>query len=560
MNLLKPAKITLLILIILLASLPAIATPLDDHVPGVLIVTTRPVPGVSLSSLPSPSTTLKNIKGITAIKTLPIPKPTSTPSQESIQISSSDSSGSTETYVIQVHPDHLDATIRTLQKEAWVKTIEKDYYVYIHALPNDPGLITQTYLNQTTLKALLELPTTHDTIVAMLDTGVDRFHSELTTQIALNTDEIINNQDTDQNGLVDDLYGYSFYGYTINGGSSNAIDYHSHGTHLSGIITAKTNNNHGIVGLNPKAKILNAKFLDSSGRGSQSDAAMAIYYAVAQGAKVINCSWGYSQFSGILQTAVNYAIQNGVIVVAASGNDNHGYIEYPAGFTGVITVGSVSLANNRSYFSNYGSHLDFATYGESIYSLGLNNTYTTKSGTSQSAAILTGLISLIYSVNPTLSAQQVIQILIDSCDDTGPTGQDIYTGHGIINGNKLYDLLISDSQTAQNNSDPSQHTSEAPEVFQITNLLNFPNPVSTSTTFGFDATQTGTVKIKIYTLSGRLLKEIESPFIANYTTIPWDTRDDTNALLQNGTYIYHLDFKSTQGKSTQKKGVMTIVR
>ncbi len=539
-------KHTLLSIAILLQLIaPTMVQAIEtDYVPGVILVKTTATPSGRFGTASSP---LEGLSGVKILTTLPIPKP-------STGWTSQSKASESKTYVIEVAPDQIDATITTLSKTPGIESAEKDYYVYISDSPNDPKFSMQTYLNQTTLQALLDIPVTSETIVAVLDTGVDTDHSELLGQITNNHDEIKDNKDNDQNELIDDISGYSFYGYSINKGGSNNMDYHSHGTHISGIIGAKSNNRSGICGINPNAKILNAKFLDSNGRGSQSDAAVAIYYAVAQGAKVINCSWGYTQISSVLRDAVIYAQAQDVIIVAASGNDNHSIMDYPSGFDEVVTVGSIDLSNRRSYFSNYGPHLDIATYGENIESLGLSNTYTTKSGTSQSAAVISGIISLIYSVNPALTSAQALDILYQSCDDIGPSGKDVYTGYGAVNGNKLKALLL--------NTEPSTSpsvTQDAADTLTISNLLNFPNPISTTTQFGFDSNKSGTATIKIYTLTGRLIKEIETSFSDTYNTQSWDTTDDGGHRVMNGNYIYSIEFKS-DSETVRKKGLLTIVR
>jgi len=537
--------------VLTLTALPALAQE-TDYVPGIILVKTKSASpftskNAQVSSLETKEQ-LNTMKGIKVIDTLTTPK-----LKNAWGIQNKETPTDSQTHIIQVDPDKTDAIIQELNNTPWVESAEKDYYVYIDNITNDTLLNRQTYLSQTTLKQLLDIPVTSETIVAVLDTGVDNTHTELSNQLLLNTDEVQDLRDNDENRLIDDISGYSFYGYSFTGGDSNAMDYHSHGTHISGIIAAKSNNNTGISGINPSAKILNAKFLDSNGRGSQSDAARAIYYSVEQGAKIINCSWGYTKVSTPLRDAIAYAISHGVIVVAASGNDNHSIVDYPSGLEGVVSVGSVDNTNQKSYFSNYGPHLDIASYGENIQSLGINNSYISKSGTSQSTAIISGILSLIYSVHPTYTAEQALDILYRSCDDIGPQGKDVYTGNGVVNGNKLKALLLNTSSDSNSDSNtPSAH-------LVISNLLNFPNPISSTTEFGFNANQSGTATIKIYTMTGRLIKEMELRFSPSYNTQFWDATDDSGQKIANGNYIYSIEFKGDTG-TVRKKGLVTVLK
>jgi subtilisin family serine protease len=544
-------KAIILMTLFTLTSLPILAQE-TDYVPGIILVKTKSAPPFTSKNTQFPSIETKEqlntMKGIKVIDTLTTPK-----LKNAWGIQNKETPTDSQTHIIQVDPDKTDAIIQELNNTPWVESAEKDYYVYIDNITNDTLLNRQTYLSQTTLKQLLDIPVTSETIVAVLDTGVDKTHVELSNQLLLNRDEVQDLRDNDENNLIDDISGYSFYGYSFTGGDSNAMDYHSHGTHISGIIAAKSNNNSGISGINPSAKILNAKFLDSNGRGSQSDAARAIYYSVEQGAKIINCSWGYTKVSTPLRDAIAYAISHGVIVVAASGNDNHSIVDYPSGLEGVIGVGSVDNANQKSYFSNYGPHLDIASYGENIQSLGINNSYTSKSGTSQSTAIISGILSLIYSVHPTYTAEQALDILYKSCDDIGPPGKDVYTGNGVVNGNKLKALLLNTSSESNSDSNtPSAH-------LVISNLLNFPNPISSTTEFGFNANQSGTATIKIYTMTGRLIKEMELRFSPSYNTQFWDATDDSGQKIANGNYIYSIEFKGDTG-TVRKKGLVTVLK
>ena len=133
------------------------------------------------------------------------------------------------------------------------------------------------------------------------------------------------------------------------------IDDNGHGTHIAGIIAANHNGS-GISGIHPRAKLLPLKIFSSGGVGTQLNAALAVRYAVNQGADIINCSWGYSK-TKLFEDAIAYAIENNVIVVAAVGNHGKEKVYYPAGFPGVLGAGSIDNTTNQlTSYSNLGHH------------------------------------------------------------------------------------------------------------------------------------------------------------------------------------------------------------
>ncbi|MSR89166.1 MAG: T9SS type A sorting domain-containing protein [Candidatus Margulisbacteria bacterium] len=447
---------------------------------------------------------------------------------------------------------------KTYAQQSDIEYAEPLYYVQTDTMPNDPNLDKQTDLSRTSLKSLLTLTPIQDTLVAVLDTGIDITHPDLQGQLYTNPSEISNNGlDDDHNGYIDDISGYNFSNEGIGNGSKIAEDQNGHGTHLAGIIAAKTNNNLGITGLNPRTKILNCKFLDASGRGTQLDAAIAIYYAVNQGAKIINCSWGYTNYNTVLQNAIAYAIAHDVVVIAAAGNSGIRQLGYPAAFPKVVAVGSIDLNQHPSYFSSQGTFISYSTYGENIYSLAPHCGYAYRTGTSQSTAILSGIISLIYSIKPELSSTQVQNLLNQSLDDISPTGKDIYTGYGSINGAKLATILGG----ASPNEDPSVTSIPSPTKLVLTDVMNFPNPATGSQTkFGFTSTLPGDVVIKVHALDGRLLRTLTEQASENGNVFSFDLKNETGTTLQNGTYFYTITLATSDNQKTRAKGKLSIMK
>jgi subtilisin family serine protease len=268
---------------------------------------------------------------------------------------------------------------------------------------------------------------TNEVIVAVLDTGVDYNHQDLVNQMWKNPGEIPGNGvDDDNNGFIDDVYGIDTHA-----DDTDPMDEHAHGTHCAGTIAAEANNNYGIVGVNPYAKIMALRFIGANG-GYASDAIDGIFYATDMGAQVINNSWGGGGYSQALQDAIDYANENGLLVLAASGNDGQMLSKYPASYDGVISVGATDSDDVKAYFSNWGPDLDLNAPGHDILSLralgtleeeeaeGLfvhpeDDTMLIFSGTSMACPNAVGAASLLVSQYPGLNTFLYREVLGAAC-------------------------------------------------------------------------------------------------------------------------------------------------
>jgi len=204
-----------------------------------------------------------------------------------------------------------------------------------------------------------------DVIVAVVDTGVDYNHRDLQANMWVNSGEIPDNGvDDDGNGYVDDIYGYDF----INK-DSDPIDDRGHGTHCSGTIAAEGDNGLDIAGVCWDGRIMALKFLGSDGYGNIDDAVTAFYYAVENGADVVSNSWGGGAYSYTLEQAIDYAHSQGVIMVAAAGNDDSNEPEYPAAYEHMVSVAATNSNDEKASFSNHGDWVDIAAPGVDVLSL-----------------------------------------------------------------------------------------------------------------------------------------------------------------------------------------------
>jgi len=264
-------------------------------------------------------------------------------------------------------------------------------------------------------------------VVAVIDTGADYNHRDLQGNMWCNEAELngVPGVDDDDNGYVDDIHGYNF-AY----GNSDPMDDHGHGTHCAGTIAAVGNNGLDTAGICWNARVMALKILDAAGDGTSADAVPAIYYAVANGADVISMSWGGDEESQAIKEAIAYARRQGVLIVAAAGNEDSGVPFYPAAYSEVIAVAATESNDKRWYLSNHGDWVDIAAPGRDILSLraaGVSsataqNAFTTRmSGTSMAAPHVTGACALLLATDPLLSCEQVEHILLTT-GDTISTG------------------------------------------------------------------------------------------------------------------------------------------
>lgn len=327
----------------------------------------------------------------------------------------------------------------------------QEYPINIQGVANDKFFTLQKNLKQIHVLEAWDITTGKEIIIALIDTGVYTEHEDIVNKIWSNPNEIPGNRrDDDGNGYVDDVFGYNFYD-----NNNNITDNNGHGTSIAGIIGANTNNNLGIAAINWKAKIMVLKALNELGGGEYRDVARAIRYAVDNGAKIINMSFGTYIDDPILRQAIDYAVDNGVVVVGAAGNNGQRKILYPAAYSNVISVGAVDSSNNRASFSNYGEDLDVVAPGLNIPTINNSslNGYSNSSGTSYAAAHVSGLVSLIISQYPNLTPTEVKALVLNSATLLNDT---IEYGAGIINALSALqmptetELLSADISTSSN--------------------------------------------------------------------------------------------------------------
>jgi subtilisin family serine protease len=291
-----------------------------------------------------------------------------------------------------------------------------------------------------------------ETLVAVLDTGIDLTHPDLEGRIWTNPAEIADNGiDDDNNGCIDDVHGCAFVDFAL-GDCEDALDGEvdddvGHGTFVSGIIAAN-GNNIGMVGVARNVTILPVKVLDCGGRGTSFSLSEGITYAAKAGAKIMNVSLGGPFDSMAIREAVRKANQDyGAIIVAATGNDQP-EVTFPARYSEVLAVGASTYRDpdKRAKFSAYGPQVDVVAVGERIvgtvpeehcggvfFTACVSERYAVADGTSFSTPQVTGLVALIVSRRPGITPAAITDLVKITAEDLPEANTPNWAGAGRIN-------------------------------------------------------------------------------------------------------------------------------
>lgn len=319
--------------------------------------------------------------------------------------------------IAKVQRTNSSSTIRAasaIYDMSAIESIETNSAVY--GTNNDPALQNsfQSYglQNTYTKEGWAIEGGSKTTVIAILDTGLDMDNPEFSGRIAQGYDFINDDLDPD--------------------------DDNGHGTHVSGIAAASYANEIGTAGVCHGCSIMPVKVLDENNAGDWFAVAQGIVYATNTGADIINLSLGSAQSSSTVRAAIQYAQEHGTLIVAAAGNLQSNKPFYPAAYDGVIAVGATKLNNELWNLSNYGSYITVVAPGDNIYSTAVNGgsrqaELGTQSGTSMAAPYVTGLAGLLMSQNPDRTAQELMDIIVETAIDLGDSGADNQFGNGLIN-------------------------------------------------------------------------------------------------------------------------------
>jgi thermitase len=338
--------------------------------------------------------------------------------------------GGLTTHVVSVSKDPASLA-RVLNKSGAVAYAEPNFVLHALATPNDP-MYTQEYgLNNTgqtggtadadidapegwDLAGLAAFPNTGGAKVGIVDTGIDKTHPDLAGK-AVGCATSFSNGLTIHNGVCADDNG--------------------HGSHVSGTISANTNNAQGVSGVAFNSPIVMCKALaTAAGTGLTSDIANCINWTRQQGVKVISMSLGggdNATLKSAVQTAYNNG--NGVLLVAAAGNDGDATLNYPAAYAEVVSVAATDNKDHRASFSNANADVEIAGPGVNVQSTYTAGQYMSLSGTSMATPHVAGVAGVIATLNPSANAATLRSKLDAAVDDIGGAGRDANFGFGRVN-------------------------------------------------------------------------------------------------------------------------------
>ncbi len=373
-------------------------------------------------------------------------------------------------------PHQIDFFIIALETQAGTKYAHKDYKPQLMYDPNDIFYVdgSQNWFSSLGMEPIWEQYTGEGVTIAILDGNIqhNNMHIDLESNMWENEDEMIGdanhdghpglaNIDDDGDGLIDeDSFGNSRY---LNGGLPNPAwvndiphdddengfedDIYGlvdtgdsvHATHVAGIAAASsTGNGEGIVGMAFEATIMPISFIEPWGVSTLD----AFYYAVDEGADVINNSWGSDTSPTAIEVA-QYALDNNVLLVNSGGNGAaSGYEKscdsFPASFSGGITVGANDGYNDPIMYYSHGYNLDVTAIGTGVISTLPYDEYGHISGTSMSSPFVAGLAALFIQAHPNITVPELQTMIRNTAEDTGATGVDRNSGHGRINPTELF--------------------------------------------------------------------------------------------------------------------------
>ena len=348
---------------------------------------------------------------------------------------------SDNTYKIKLNPEKIATFKNRTANFSSVQYIEPDYRIKVQTIPDDPHYSEQWNLEMLNLSTTWEkYKGSRKVKVAVVDTGIISDHPDLAENIGPGYDVIDEDYDP----------------------SDPSTDF-SHGTQVAGIIGAVTDNSTGIAGINWNVEIMPVRVMDKDGNGIVSNLATGIKWAVDNGADIINLSLASSGASDTLKNAVQYAVDNDVAVVAASGNNGRGQVSYPARYSTVISVGAIGPTRKKADYSNYGESLDLvAPGGDSKVTTTHNNTILTTTGankpyryypaqgTSMATPHVSGIAALLYSSGIT-GPEEIKQRLINTATTLDSTGMNnSHYGAGLVNINRALGLEIKDKESYRN--------------------------------------------------------------------------------------------------------------
>jgi subtilisin family serine protease len=336
-------------------------------------------------------------------------------------------------YELQFSEDvNIYKIIKELKNSGFIEYAEPKYINKLCYSPNDSLNQIQYYLDAIKAYQAWDINKGDSSIViAIVDTGTDLDHPDLIDNLALNFADTINGIDDDNDGFIDNFYGWNTASDTNFVGVQNV----GHGTNVAGIAAASTDNHIGISGVGFNTKFLTVRI--DLPTGFLNNAYEGIVYAADHGADIINCSWGGNFSSEYARDIVKYATYNkGALIVAGAGNFGNEIPFYPAAYKDVIAVGATIEGDTVKLNSNYGHWLDIFAPGESMYTCNAIGKYGFSGGTSMASPLVSACAAIIKAEFPHYSPQQLrhkLKISSDKVEHLSPSQYAGKMGSGRVN-------------------------------------------------------------------------------------------------------------------------------
>lgn len=326
-------------------------------------------------------------------------------------------------YRLQTDRDIL-ALCAELNKDSDVEYAQPNYIYHPCREPNDPEFPNQYAHQLIEMSKAWDITTgSRDVVIAVIGTGVDVNHPDLKANIWINRKEIPGNHlDDDKNGYVDDIHGWNFQDRNNNvtpesGGIFDFLSPDGHETNVAGVIGGVGNNGQGVAGVNWQCSLM---VLRLSMAYTSTEVAAALDYAAANGARVVNMSFGGDVFGPegdpLVKAAIDRAYAKGVLLVASAGNSYSSRPTYPASYYNVMSVASTDGEDKKTDHSSFGPWVDIAAPGTDIVTTDLKDDYIATAGTSFSSPYVAGVAGLLFAYRPKLTAMQVRAILENTTD------------------------------------------------------------------------------------------------------------------------------------------------
>jgi serine protease len=405
-------------------------------------------------------------------------------------------------YVITlIDSTRKELAIGRLSANPSVEHVEKISIPRLNYAPDDPAFVNQWHLTHTHADDAWDIvrgDTTRHSVIAVVDAGVNYDHSDLRDNIWVNPGEDLNqnglydpsdlnNIDDDHNGFVDDLVGWDWGTF-----DNNPMEEPSwaHGTIVAGCVSEVTDNGVWGSAVGFSARMMCIKVFNA---GALHNVMQGMIWAGENNAQIINVAWGTSVYSPTEQNVINALWDSNVLIVASAGAESSELPIYPAAYDNVIAVAATDETDHLTIFSGYGDWVDLCAPGTNILTTETHTSFANYSGTSFSAAMVSGLAGLIWAWYPALTNEEVenlIKSTTDPIDSLNPSriGQ---IGTGRMNAYRWLETSIDD---------------QPPLAKSFCALESYPNPFNNSTIINYTIPSGGKVNLAIYDLLGRKIR------------------------------------------------------